>query len=283
MRIILSRKGFDSSAGGVASPIFPDGSMVSLPIPERDTGVCYGDLAWRGEPLAPVIEQLTKGNVPARFGVHMDPDLEVGTLPRSPGWRPSLGQVGAAQTVLSRAGVGPSDLFLFFGWFRQVAKSGDTLRYVRGSPQLHVLFGWLQVGEVISLSVDTPPTWASGHPHVTVPDRTHNTLYVAADHLSLGGTRLAAPGAGVFQKFRSELCLTMTDQHKRSCWDLPGWMLPADGKPTLGYHGDKSRWTRSGDRVQLDSVPRAQEFVLDVGQQPKAMTWIRELIHGRTA
>ena len=32
-RIILSRKGFDSSSGGVASPIFSDGSLCSLPIP----------------------------------------------------------------------------------------------------------------------------------------------------------------------------------------------------------------------------------------------------------
>lgn len=34
MKIILSRKGFDSSAGGVASPILPGGEMISLPIPE---------------------------------------------------------------------------------------------------------------------------------------------------------------------------------------------------------------------------------------------------------
>jgi len=33
MKIILSRKGFDSSYGGYASPIFPDGSILSLPIP----------------------------------------------------------------------------------------------------------------------------------------------------------------------------------------------------------------------------------------------------------
>ena len=34
-RIILSRKGFDSSAGGVASPIFKDGSIFSIPIPQK--------------------------------------------------------------------------------------------------------------------------------------------------------------------------------------------------------------------------------------------------------
>ena len=35
-KIILSRKGFDSTAGGKPSPIFPDGSIFSLPIPQRE-------------------------------------------------------------------------------------------------------------------------------------------------------------------------------------------------------------------------------------------------------
>jgi len=34
MRVILSRKGFDSSFGGCPSPILPDGTLLSLPIPE---------------------------------------------------------------------------------------------------------------------------------------------------------------------------------------------------------------------------------------------------------
>ena len=32
-KLILSRKGFDTQAGGKPSPVFPDGSMFSLPIP----------------------------------------------------------------------------------------------------------------------------------------------------------------------------------------------------------------------------------------------------------
>ena len=38
MKIILSRKGFDSSNGGIVSPIFEDGSMISFPIPSKDNG-----------------------------------------------------------------------------------------------------------------------------------------------------------------------------------------------------------------------------------------------------
>ncbi|HEX6606573.1 MAG TPA: hypothetical protein VF276_06620, partial [Chloroflexia bacterium] len=36
MKIILSRKGFDSSIGKVPSPIFPSGELRSLPIPDHD-------------------------------------------------------------------------------------------------------------------------------------------------------------------------------------------------------------------------------------------------------
>lgn len=39
MRIILSRKGFDSEYGGCASPILPDGKMISMPIPS-ESGNC---------------------------------------------------------------------------------------------------------------------------------------------------------------------------------------------------------------------------------------------------
>ena len=32
MKVILSRKGFDSANGGILSPIFEDGTMLSFPI-----------------------------------------------------------------------------------------------------------------------------------------------------------------------------------------------------------------------------------------------------------
>lgn len=45
MKLILSRKGFDSSAGGKPSPIFPDGTMISLPIPDKASPTAYQDIA----------------------------------------------------------------------------------------------------------------------------------------------------------------------------------------------------------------------------------------------
>src|SRR5574337_289673 len=45
MNVVLSRKGFDSGAGGHASPILPDGTMVSLPIPSPLDALDYADVA----------------------------------------------------------------------------------------------------------------------------------------------------------------------------------------------------------------------------------------------
>ena len=48
MKIILSRKGFDSSSGGYCNPILPDGkTLLSLPIPGvSDYSVKYKDLVF---------------------------------------------------------------------------------------------------------------------------------------------------------------------------------------------------------------------------------------------
>ena len=87
MKIILSRKGFDSSAGGVASPILPDGSMLSLPIPDRASPVLYQDITLRGHSLGRVVVDLTRGDQKSHYGAHLDPDLVESAYPRAVGWR----------------------------------------------------------------------------------------------------------------------------------------------------------------------------------------------------
>ena len=48
-RIILSRKGFDAKAGGNASPIFNDGRIFSIPIPQKNPSPKkYKDLRFDG-------------------------------------------------------------------------------------------------------------------------------------------------------------------------------------------------------------------------------------------
>lgn len=284
MRIVLSRKGFDSSAGRVASPIFDDGSMVSLPIPEKGSGTKYGEVSTRVGVLGDLVEQLTGRCILGTHDVHLDPDLEVGARERATGWRPLFGQTDAAQSVLARSGVGVGDLFLFFGWFREVEMKACGLRPRRGAPDLHVLFGWLQVGEVLHPPFDPSPAWARSHPHVVVPARKNNTLYVGTKRLELQGEPVHGPdgpvfGGGAFTHFRETLRLTAPGA-SRSHWSLPGWFEPRDGRPPLGYHEDLARWQCDSERVRLASVARGQEFVLDATCYPESTAWVRGLLAG---
>ncbi len=58
MKLILSRKGFDSKFGGCASPIFGDGTFMSLPIPEKSGRVSFSGIGGNGR-IGAIVEDLT--------------------------------------------------------------------------------------------------------------------------------------------------------------------------------------------------------------------------------
>ena len=283
MRLVLSRKGFDSGYGGCASPVLPDGRMVSLPIPSARSARCYGDLAWDGGCLGDAVHALTGGRVSHRHHAHLDPDLSSGAMARMPGWRPAFGQEKAAQSHLASRGVGPGDLFLFFGWFRRAEEApGSGLRHVRGAPDMHALFGWLQVGEVLAVGAALEAhrglrPWLADHPHLVAHGAPGNTVYLASERLVLDGRDMGAPGGGAFRRFHDGLRLTK-EGRTRTVWDVPGWMLPEDG-PAMSYHGDPARWEREGDRCVLKTVAKGQEFVSEPDEASLA-AWMRDLLAG---
>jgi hypothetical protein len=47
MKVILSRKGFDSGYGGYPSPVLPDGTILSLPIPIAGSGIRDSELTYK--------------------------------------------------------------------------------------------------------------------------------------------------------------------------------------------------------------------------------------------
>jgi hypothetical protein len=47
MRIILSRKGFDSEFGKVSSPILPDNTLLSLPIPQVNDTLKFDEIYYQ--------------------------------------------------------------------------------------------------------------------------------------------------------------------------------------------------------------------------------------------
>lgn len=271
MKIVLSRKGFDSAAGRVASPIFPDGRMLSLPIPHPPGIWTYQDILFDGCPIGELVSDLTGGKLGPSNHAHLDPDLRADAIPRKAGWRPLFGQDSAAQSHLARQGVGPGDLFLFFGWFRRVRRANGHWSYVPNAPDLHVLFGWLEIAEVVSLAEEwtAMPHWAAGHPHlheVSAKRAKNNTLYVSSRVVD-GGI-----GAGTFDSYRSALRLSAED-HRRSRWQLPAWFSPEG----LSCHANRSLWRTTETGMILDTV-RGQEFVLDGDRYPESGPWARGLI-----
>lgn len=283
MKITLSRKGFDSDFGGFPSPIFPDGSMCSLPIPARDVPnpQAYSQIHFNGLNLGKIVSDLSKDKLPPNTSTHLDPDLREGAIKRCRGWLPAFGQVGPAQSHLSNQSVSIGDLFLFFGWFRDVVDNNGHWLYAPRTRGIHVLFGWLQIGSIINLSnnPDLKFSWALDHPHVAKPYKswTNNTLYIASESLSITKSLKGISGGGVFPKYHDSLRLTDPESKNRSKWQLPGWFYPAKGKPPLSYHSNLANWKRRGKNVILSSVGRGQEFVLDADLYPEARGWLRSL------
>ena len=282
MKIIFSRKGFDSSYGGIPSPIFPDARMASLPIPS-DAGLPAKQCRAGEFPMTDLLRGLSTGKFGANTLLHLDPDLEVGSISRLDGWTPAFGQVGAAQSHLSNQSIDVGDLFLFFGWYRQVEFNDSCWKYVATSKDFHSLFGWLQVGKVLAvdeLKAHEVPEWLKDHPHIQHRDRfvnQQNTIYLASSHLSVGGSVSSHLGAGTFKRWSPELKLT-AEGHTRSVWKVPHWLQPVHGKPALTYHGNPERWRRVGNELQLKSVAKGQEFVFDTSHYPESLDWAKALI-----
>ena len=286
-KLILSRKGFDSGSGGCPSPIFPDGSMFSLPIPSRDREQ-FADLQHGDVDISNVVTGITHGRMRRREQVHLDPDLNFNTYRYRKDraawqqWRGMLGQAGIAQSHLNNQGVGSGDVFLFFGLYRRVEETTQGWHFVARSPALHVLWGWLQVGRKYRVA-DIGPNdlpWARNHPHLLGGYRDdRNTVYAAAAKLDLGADdQCDIAGWGVFRRFDQRLVLTDPNGAGVSNWRLPRWFYAEGDKPPLTYHPDPKRWRRDADHAYLQTVGRGQEFVLDLAHYPEAVPWLSGLV-----
>ena len=280
MKLILSRKGFDSSAGGCPSPILPDGRLLSLPIPLKNATVTYADIQFDGESIGPIVEQLTRGRIPQTYLAHLDPDLRSESLSRRPGWRPIFGQTGAAQSHLQNNGVCAGDLFLFFGLFRRTTRLGGRLAWKSDEHRCHVLWGWLQVDEVLSPNdVDMKRyAWATDHPHFHRGNDPKNTIYIARERLDLGdGSNSTLPGAGVFSHYAPELQLTAANEKSLTDWELPAWFFPSHGRTPITYTKLEC-WQHRDGHARLNAPSRGQEFVLDCNDYPESAEWLVRLI-----
>lgn len=237
MKIVLSRKGFDSASGGCPSPIV-DGRPVSLPIPASKSSQTTYDCLGLGD----MVTRLTRKRHQGTSLCHHDP-MFVGD-------ECIFGQCDAAQSHLANQGVGPGDVFLFFGLFAE-ERTGE---------RHHRLFGYLRVDAVHR--IDEAPAdllielEALQHPHVLGLRSPNNTVYrgkgATASHAH-DTLRLTRPGGPL------------------SRWVMPSWL----GARGLSYHGDARRWVADNE---LQVVARGQEFVCDIGDESEPREWLEDTI-----
>lgn len=212
MKIILSRKGFDSSNGGIVSPIMKDGTMISFPIPSKDKD-SFDDLVYCNQSYAKILQDLKYKENPEYPNCHVDPDLTIDRRKNKiDGWCPIFGQVNSSALYLEKTvEIKPGDLFLFFGNYHKVEFVDGKYQYIKktgdfyNDNDLQVIWGYLQVGEIIrDAEAQRKYGW---HPHSSETYTQHersNMMFVARDKLSFNEN---LPGAGVL-KYRQDRVLT---------------------------------------------------------------------------
>ena len=278
MKIILSRKGFDSQYGGYPSPII-DGRLLSLPIPSEDN-IRYSDLMIDGKlTYYNVMKELkSKIKVINNKGVwerklleenttcHLDPDIYRNIIERPNNWRPLFGQVNAAQCHLKKQEIKEGDLFLFFGWFKKTKYSKGKIIFDPNEPRggKHIIFGYFQIGDIFT-NRDVPK-WMEYHPHAqkSLAECKNNTIYVARKRLSWDDN---IDGSGTFN-YRQELVLTK-EGYSRSRWNLD-----AIKNVEISYH-NKESWKYD----YFQSAAKGQEFVIK--DDPTVEKWVKKLISSR--
>lgn len=264
MKVILSRKGFDSKNGGMPSPILPDGTLLSLPIP-YEHGRAYSEIRYNGETYQEIIKQLHP-----KFGYeicHLDPDIRQGVFKGPAEWVPIFGQDARALSHLKAQGVGIGDLFLFFGWFKETEFNKDgKLRYKRKAPDLHVIYGYLQVGIMIMGKAEIQKyEW---HPHAQIT-KDNNCLFVARETCSWNGN---LQGFGVLS-YDKRLVLTK-DGMSRRYWDLPDFFKTLK----ITYHNCNS-WHNDSGADYFQSADIGQEFVIE--ENSAVSEWAKDLVGHR--
>lgn len=266
MKVILSRKGMDSRAGGIPSPILPDGTLLSLPIPDGTSGKPYGELSYKGQSYQEIIRQLHPSfDFVKNQTCHLDPDIYDGLGGRPAEWKPAFGQCEASARHLDNMGVDVGDVFLFYGMFKQAERQPDgTLGFVRGAPIQHIIYGYMKVGEILreEQEISRRYPW---HPHGANTNRPYNRLYLPDTY-------------GTFQ-YAAPLVLTKPGQDSRRLWTLPAFF--AEHGISISWQGE-NRPTLVDNCAELNSTCRGQEFVITTSTaelQQKLVDWVDSLIN----
>ena len=264
MKIILSRKGFDSSSGGQANPIMPDGTLLSLPIPDEEDAISFSSLQWNGMSYYDIIHSLnpkTKYTIDSKC--HLDPDLRKGIKDRLPNWKPAFGQMNASLSHLRNQNVSVGDIFLFYGWFRETELKDGRIQYKKDGLDAHIIYGYMEVGEIIEHKEDVPKGCME-HPHFMYDNSwkiKQNAIFLATEQLSVIPS---LSGCDVLD-YRRDRVLTKSGMSRRY-WNLPDFFK----KVNISYNAN------SWQDDYFKSAGRGQEFVMEA--TPEIINWVKHII-----
>lgn len=276
MKVILSRKGSDTVYGGLASPILPTNEMRSIPIPSKSDKIKYDNLTSGsglnyGDILAQLQSTYRKKRINTGDSCHLDPDIYEDIIERPHDWRALFGQIGKAQQHLTYGGVQENDLFLFFGWFKRTEIIDGIFKY-SDNFDLHVIFGYLQIGKIINPKADGFEKWMEYHPHIQNKERYNdktNRVYIARETSTWDKS---IPGSGFFD-FDKQLILTKKTKQfgylPKSHWKNE---FPFDKSVKISRHKE-SAWK---DKNYFQSTPIGQEFVFEKTKEVE--NWAKNLI-----
>lgn len=261
MKIIISRKGFDWSNGHTPSPVMPDGTLLSMPIPSYDYDT-LSELHYKTKSYASIMEELKPSERFRGMSVHLDPDIRRNNRDKLPeGWVPAFGQIDTAQRHLENQGVKEGDLFLFFGWFGLTQEKNGQLKYISAQKDLHIIWGYLQIGKIVKGNECEEYYW---HPHSGFCG--NNTIYAASEKLIIDRVDTGLPGAGCL-KYSKDVVLTKEGE-TRSRWLLPDFFKEVD----ISFH-TKDCFKPEG---YFQTVRIGQEFV--VSEDDRVTNWAKNLI-----
>ena len=273
MKVILSRKGFEPTHGGIPSPIMPDGTLLLLPKPVEEGAVSYDNLSYQGLSYYDIAVSLDKrlevtlNHAKCHTGCYITP------LNHNPPleWYPAYVHNGPLESHLSKQKVSVGDIFLFYGWFRQTEyDSMHRLRYVADAPEQNIVFSYFQIGAIIKdISFFSKQYNWQLHTFIDKSNTIPSTIYLPTKKLSYNNHQ---PGCGILSNSSKQI-LTKPGYNYNQ-WQLPDFLCTPD--VTITYHNNRNNGFISGkDYFKASAI--SEEFVIHGTYDLKQ--WVHSMIN----
>jgi hypothetical protein len=254
MKIIFSRKGFDSQYGGIPSVIWPGTrEMLSFPIQVKspEQGYLAEELSFKGYKLGDILSDLKYNHNKHGVKFHFDPMIQF-LRPEKPSVG-AFGQAGAALGHLKKNRICQGDVFLFFGTFCEYYFEDKTLKRYEMMHPFHAIWGFLEVdsyNDIDPSQSDAEDDLLKAHPYlINHPHIQNRQFYKSKNTIYIG------KNFGTF--YYSEILRLSKNNFKKSIWELPEVFREADISyvKTLCVQKDSPR-------VDISTPGKGQEFVL---------------------